>query len=110
MSLPIPEIVEQTKYPIPEYLYDDQLLNDIQYVLNKDVLLQYGGLRPLVDPEPTNWSHIYASWWTEGVLTIEDWALRNYEQAAQEGENGNSKGRVCVTGGSQSFCQYLPLY
>ena len=59
--------VEQTKYPIPEYLYDDQLLNDIQYVLNKDVLLQYV-LRPLVDPESTNWSHIYASWWDGRVL------------------------------------------
>ena len=70
--------VEQTKYPIPEYLYDDQLLNDVQYVLNKDVLLQYV-LRPLVDPEPTNWSHIYASWWTEEYYN-EDWVLQNYEQ------------------------------
>ena len=70
--------VEQTKYPIPEYLYDNNLLNDVQYVLNKDVLLQYV-LRPMADPEPTNWSHIYASWWTEEYYN-EDWVLRNYEQ------------------------------
>ena len=42
------------------------------------MLLQYV-LRPLVDPEPTNWSHIYASWWTEEYYN-EDWVLQNYEQ------------------------------
>ena len=70
--------VQQTKYPIPEYLYDDNPLNDVQYVLNKDVLLQYV-LRPMVDREPTNWSHIYASWWTDEYYS-EDWVLHNYEQ------------------------------
>lgn len=70
--------VDQTKYPIPEYLYDDCLLNDVEYVLNKDVLLQYV-LRPMVDREPTNWSHIYASWWTQEYYN-EEWVLRNYEK------------------------------
>ena len=30
--------VEETKYPIPEYLYDDKPINDIYYLLNKDVI------------------------------------------------------------------------
>ena len=38
--------VTETKYPIPEYLYDQNYLNDIKYLLNKDVLLNYI-LRPL---------------------------------------------------------------
>lgn len=40
--------VEETKYPLPTYLYDDNYFNDIQYLLNKDVLLNYV-LRPLAD-------------------------------------------------------------
>ena len=33
--------VEQTKFPVPEYLYDKNYLNDVQYIWNKDVLLNY---------------------------------------------------------------------
>ena len=68
--------VEETKYPIPEYLYDDNYINDIQYVLNKDVLLNYI-LRPLADPDPTDLSTVYKSWWTEEYYS-EDWVLHNY--------------------------------
>lgn len=67
---------KQTKYPIPEYLYDDDLLNDIKYLLNKDVILNYI-LRPMADPDPTDLSNVYASWWTEEYYS-KDWVLRNY--------------------------------
>ena len=69
--------VDETKYPIPEYLYDDNYLNDIEYVLNKDVILNYI-LRPMADPDPTNLSNVYASWWTEEYYNKE-WVLHNYE-------------------------------
>lgn len=77
--------VNETKYPIPEYLYDDSYFNDIQYVLNKDVLLNYV-LRPIADPDPTDLSTVYASWWTEEYYN-EQWVLHNYtdpEQAEEE--------------------------
>lgn len=67
---------KQTKYPIPEYLYDDDLLNDIKYLLNKDVILNYI-LRPMADPDPTDLSNVYASWWTEEYYS-KDWVLQNY--------------------------------
>lgn len=73
--------VTQTKYPIPEYLYDDNLFNDIEYVLNKDVLLNYI-LRPLADPDPTDLSTVYASWWTEEYYS-EQWVLHNYTSPEQ---------------------------
>ena len=73
--------VSQTKYPIPEYLYDDNYFNDIQYVLNKDVLLNYI-LRPVADPEPTNLATVYASWWTEEYYS-EQWVLHNYTSPIQ---------------------------
>lgn len=73
--------VDETKYPIPEYLYDDNYLNDIQYVLNKDVLLNYI-LRPIADPEPTDLSNVYASWWTEEYYS-EEWVLHNYNSPEQ---------------------------
>ena len=68
--------VEQTKYPLPEYLYDDNYLNDISYVLNKDVLLNYI-LRPIVDPEKTDLATVYASWWTDDYYNIQ-WVMHNY--------------------------------
>lgn len=69
--------VEETKYPIPEYLYDDSVWNDISYVLNKDVLLQYI-LRPIADPEKTDLATVYASWWTDEYYN-KQWVMHNYE-------------------------------
>lgn len=69
--------VDTIKYPIPEYLYDKNPFNDIQYLLNKDVLLDYI-LRPMADPEPMDLSNIYASWWTDEYYNIQ-WVMHNYE-------------------------------
>lgn len=79
--------VEETKYPIPEYLYDDVWWNDIAYVLNKDVLLNYI-LRPMVDPDPTDLSNVYASWWTEEYYS-ETWVLHNYNSPEQVDEESD---------------------
>ena len=76
--------INETKYPLPEYLYDKNPINDINYLLNKDVLLNYV-LRPMADPEPTNLSHVYASWWTEDYYN-EEWVLRNHESPAEREE------------------------
>lgn len=76
--------VNETKYPIPEYLYDDNPVNDIRYVLNKDVILNYI-LRPIADPEPTDLSNVYASWWTDEYYS-EEWVLHNYESPTQMDE------------------------
>lgn len=70
--------VAETKYPIPEYLYDDDYLNDISYVLNKDVLLNYI-LRPIADPDKTDLATVYASWWTDEYYN-KQWVMHNYEQ------------------------------
>lgn len=73
--------VDETKYPIPEYLYDDNVLNDISYLFNKDVLLNYI-LRPIADPEPTDLATMYASWWTEEYYN-KDWVLLHYTSPEQ---------------------------
>lgn len=50
---------DTTKYPVPEHLYDDNLLNDVQYIFNKDVLLNYI-LRPMVDAkDKSDWNLLY---------------------------------------------------
>lgn len=56
--------VEETKYPLPEYLYDDIAFNDWEYWLNKQVLLDYI-LKPLFSGDgPTDLSSVYNShWW-----------------------------------------------
>lgn len=69
--------VEETKYPIPEYLYDDNYLNDVQYLFNKDVVLNYI-LRPLADPDKTDLATVYQSWWTDEYYNIQ-WVMHNYE-------------------------------
>ncbi len=50
-----------TAYSIPEYLYDDSMLNDVSYLLNKDVLLDYIIL-PQVKQESTPLNEIYCFW------------------------------------------------
>lgn len=77
--------VEETKYPIPAYLYDDDYLNDVQYLFNKDVLLNYV-LRPLADPDKTDLATVYQSWWTDEYYNIQ-WVMHNYvppQPTAQE--------------------------
>lgn len=69
--------VDETKYPIPAYLYDDNYLNDVQYLFNKDVVLNYI-LRPLADPDKTDLSTVYQSWWTDEYYNIQ-WVMHNYE-------------------------------
>ncbi|MBD5522344.1 MAG: hypothetical protein HDR03_14160 [Lachnospiraceae bacterium] len=69
--------VDETKYPIPEYLYDDNYINDIQYIFNKDVFLNYI-LRPLADPDKTDLATVYASWWTDEYYN-KQWVMHNYE-------------------------------
>lgn len=69
--------VEETKYPIPEYLYDDNYINDMRYVFNKDVVLNYI-LRPLADPDKTDLATVYASWWTDEYYN-KQWVMHNYE-------------------------------
>lgn len=70
--------VSETKYPLPEYLYDDNYFNDIQYLFNKDVVLNYI-LRPLADPDKTDLSTVYQSWWTDEYYNIQ-WVMHNYER------------------------------
>ena len=53
---------DETKYPVPMYLYDHNPLNDAPYLLSKDVLLQYI-LKPLIQREPTDLAHVYADTW-----------------------------------------------
>ena len=69
---------ETVKYERPEYLYDDNLLNDVKYVLNKDVLFQYI-LRPIVQGKGSDLSEIYFSWWTPEYYNIQ-WVMHTYEE------------------------------
>ena len=57
--------VDQTKFEIPKYLYDKKYFNDIQYLLNKDVILDYI-LRAAADPkDKSHWEMIYKPWWQD---------------------------------------------
>jgi len=76
--------VEETKYPIPEYLYDDNYFNDIRYLLNKDVVLNYI-FRQIVDPDRTDLATVYQSWWTDEYYNIQ-WVMHNYEQPERVAE------------------------
>ena len=78
--------VKETKYPIPEYLYDTNVWNDIPYLWNKDVLLNYI-IRPIMDPkDASNLDTIYEMWWTDEYFN-EEYVLAGYEAAPiREGE------------------------
>lgn len=56
---------DETKFPITDYLYDYNYFNDIKYILNKDVVLNYI-LRPLADSKDKSaWNMIYKPWWQD---------------------------------------------
>ena len=74
--------VDQIKFPLPEYLYDDDPVNDIDYLLNKDVLLNYV-LKPVISPEPTDLATVYHSWWTDEYYNI-NYVLPNYLDGYEE--------------------------
>ncbi len=57
--------VEETKFPVTKYLYDDNYGNDVSYWFNKDVILNYI-LRPLADPKDrSDFNCLYRPWWTD---------------------------------------------
>ena len=57
--------VNETKFPITGYLYDDNILNDVSYIFNKDVMLDYC-IKPIFDrSDSTQWNMIYPFWWQD---------------------------------------------
>lgn len=75
---------DTTKYPLPLHLYDKNPFNDVKYVLNKDVLLQYI-MRPLIQKKGSDLSEIYFSWWTPEYYNIQ-WVMHNYEEPEKNPE------------------------
>lgn len=68
-----------TAYGIPEYLYDDSHFNDIFYLLNKEVLLDYI-FAPQIQQENTPLNEIYWTW--PYMIYGTEWVISNYEQPA----------------------------
>ena len=73
--------VDSTKYELPEYLYDDNIFNDVKYVFNRDVLFEYI-LKPVIQRKPTDLSTVYASWWTPEYYN-EQWVLHNFTPSSK---------------------------
>ena len=76
-------------------------------MLNKDVLLQYI-MRPLADPDKTDLSTVYASWWTEDYYN-KQWVMHNYvaakpaeEEAEQDKFVENIKANMDI-----NICPYI---
>ncbi len=51
-----------TAYGIPEYLYDDSVWNDLPYLLNKDVILEYILKNIFAQEDSTPLNEIYWTW------------------------------------------------
>lgn len=65
---------------VPAYLYDDSFLNDISYLLNKDVLIEYI-LKPQVLRESTPLNEMY--WFWPDVACNKDAVVNSYERPAE---------------------------
>ena len=76
---------EETKFPVTDYLYDDNVFNDVPYLLNKDVLLDYI-MRPLADrKDASDWAELYKPWWTDEYYNKAN-VLMYYEAAEEKQE------------------------
>ena len=75
--------IDETKFPITGYLYDKNILNDVKYVFNKDIMLDYC-VKPLFDrSDSTNWNMIYPFWWQDEHYQ-KALVLMYYEEAPKE--------------------------
>lgn len=69
---------EITGYGLPEYLYDNNPFNDVEYIYNLDVLLEYC-IKPLFTPEDkTNIDRVYHLEFLDELYNAE-FAMSNYE-------------------------------
>ena len=73
---------EEVKYPYPEYLYDRNPFNDVKYLWNREVLLDYC-LRPMIEREGTPLNRIYMTEWEDDLYYTLDWILAHYEEPAE---------------------------
>lgn len=77
--------INQTKFEIPGYLYDENYFNDVSYLFNKDVLLDYI-FRAVADPkDKSDWNMIYKPWWQDEHYQ-KALVLMYYEPAPEEEE------------------------
>ena len=74
---------EETKYPVPEYLYDKNPFNDISYWFNKEVLLDYILKPPFSGDGATDLSSVYNSEWWMVNFYGKDYVLSYYTKPEQ---------------------------
>jgi hypothetical protein len=96
-----------TKYPVPSYLYDSNPLNDVSYLLSGDVLLEYV-LRPLFDPDPTDLSTVYQTWWTPDYY-CEEWVMHEYRPAEKTAEKTPADAYIdrAMANLEENICPYI---
>lgn len=73
---------DEHKFAVPEYLYDDNPVNDVFYVLNREVLWQYV-LRPAVQRKATDMNTVYDLHFSQEDYD-RDKVLAGYEPAVRE--------------------------
>lgn len=69
------------KYPYPEYLYDRNPFNDVKYLLNMEVLLEYC-VKPAAEREGTPLNRVYMTEWEDDLYYTLDWILSHYDEPA----------------------------
>ena len=75
-------LTTQTKFPVTDYLYDKNPFNDVKYIWNKDVLLDYV-IRPVLDrKDASQWNKIYKQWWQPEHYNLAN--VRLYYTPAEE--------------------------
>ena len=89
--------IQETKFPITDYLYDKNVFNDVKYLFNKDVMLDYC-VKPLFDrSESTQWNMIYPFWWNDEHYQ-KALVLMYYEPAQKSDGPGSSEEYIKAIG------------
>ena len=100
--------VNETKYPIPEHLYDSNYFNDINYLFNKDVMLNYILKAEVDQKDRTDLSEVYKTWWTDEYFKKE-LVLKDYvapEIIAQKSDTAVYM-KALEANLSQNICPYI---
>lgn len=77
---------DETKYPIPEYLYNRNPFDDVNYLFNKDVLLDYIVAPAAGHKDRTDLSFVYGMTWLTPDLLGEDYVKAHYSPVPKSAE------------------------
>ncbi len=98
--------VDEHKFPLTEYLYDNNPWNDTEYLFNKTVFVDYV-VKPMLEKQGTDLDEVYRMDWLTPEMFGKDYVLGGYVPADAKEEEAAADLLIEQTGKNLA-CNILP--